>query len=177
MNSPLVCVYGFISEKLGKVLFYIKETKAFNTEDFVRCFKYLYNDPRLKFDDVVLFADNATLHKTPQVWKGLTDNSLKILFNMPYRPDLMGIESTWQRCKHIYKNKIAKKLVHQKKVNNFKIVKKVIKELKNEDCIADAANGWKHLLAAKPKDYPGPFAEGDSTPEASSSDCDEEEQE
>ena len=123
ITSNVVCVYGFISVNLGEVMIYIEEKVAFNKEDFGKLIISLGRRKELQDDKVVLFGDNSTLHNNHFVTEVASDEQFEMLFNIPYRPDLNGIEGLWRHAKSIYKTEVARLHTGQQKVNNLEVVK------------------------------------------------------
>jgi hypothetical protein len=100
--------------------------------------------------DVVAFGDNASIHKSCSEEK---QDYVEMLFNIPYRPDLMGVESVWHGAKAKYREEVARLLVTRQEIDNLKLVKKILGEVTDEECTRVAAIGWRNLMKAKPVEY------------------------
>jgi transposase len=57
---------------------------------------------------VVIFCDNASIHKGEKLMGGDTSGAPypKVLYNLPYRPELNGIELWWGAAKRKYRKAI-----------------------------------------------------------------------
>ena len=151
VTSNVVCVYGFISVEHGGVYFHVCEQQSFTKWDLIRCIGIIKN--MFKDDYLVFFGNNSRVHTNQDVETAVSDLGANMMFNVAYRPDLMGVEKTWARCKKLYKDEVARLHISQKVINNFDVVKKVIKQISNEDIKYDAAYGWRKFLNAEPIDY------------------------
>ena len=68
---------------------------------------------KFKDDDLVLFGDNSRVHQNEHVRDKAYSEGVHLLFNVPYRPDMNGIEGVWKLAKHIYRKEVAKLHVAQ----------------------------------------------------------------
>ena len=52
--------------------------------------------------------DNCAIHKSWEVkhWLAENDPEMQLIYNIPYRPDLNGIELVWKDCKHRYRGRV-----------------------------------------------------------------------
>jgi hypothetical protein len=90
-----VAVMGAISSERGQEHFQLKSDGAFKKEDFLDFIKALQ---RLNPDrKLMIFADQCRIHtaKLVQEYLKLHPYTLRLVFNLPYRPDLNGIELLW----------------------------------------------------------------------------------
>ena len=110
----------------------------------LKCIAKLGN--MFKDDNMVLFGDNSRVHRNKDVEEAASDANINLMWNCPYRPDLMGIELVWRDAKKIYKQEIARQHTAQKKINNIEVVKWVFAQLKNENIKHEAACGWRRLM-------------------------------
>ena len=104
MKSIVVC--GAISEETGPVHFKYG-VRSFNADDIVE----MLNEIRAKFDPgkkLAVFWDNARIHAAKKVLEAAKGEDINIqpIFNLPYRPDLNGIESVWAVAKRVYRNNV-----------------------------------------------------------------------
>ena len=106
IQGKLVCVFGFISVENGKIHFHIVQQNSFKKEDFIKCIKLVKK--KFKWDDIVLFGDNARIHRNASAIEAANSEDVEIMFNLPYRPDLVGIEHVWRIAKDIYRKEIAR---------------------------------------------------------------------
>ena len=52
--------------------------------------------------------DNCAIHKSWEVkhWLAENDPEMQLIYNIPYRPDLNGIELVWKDCKQRYRARV-----------------------------------------------------------------------
>ena len=110
-----------------------------------------------KQEEIVLYGDNARIHKNHHVEEAACEEDVDMLFNIPYRPDLNGVEGLWRIAKDIYRREIARLHVNQKKINNLEVVQWVFMQITHDQCKNEAAGGWKRLMNAEPKEYEDPM--------------------
>jgi transposase len=63
---------------------------------------------KLPYEDLMLFGDNSSVHLNTHVRDVAYNESVDLLFNLPYRPDMNGIELLWKIAKDIYRAEVAK---------------------------------------------------------------------
>ena len=100
---------GAASDKKGLAHYKLNEGQAFvaaDVTDFLQELKAKYY-PDSPF---TVFWDNCKIHTTRAVYTFCEANDITLIANVPYRPDLNGIEHIWGWAKHRYRGM----------VNNFK---------------------------------------------------------
>ena len=151
-------VIGFISAESGLVFVHIREQNSFTKKDVADCIKLVKN--KYKFQDIALFGDNARIHKNNFVEEAACEEDVELLWNIPYRPDLQGVEGLWRIAKDLYRKEIARLHVNQKFINNLEVVQWVFMQITHDQCKNEAKGGWKRLMKAVPKIYEEPPQEG-----------------
>jgi hypothetical protein len=76
-----------------------------------------------------------------------------MLQNIPYRPDLNGIERVWAVAKRHYRDKLAQKLVMKGPYSNLQLVNEALDAVTDDQCKEMAASGWMRLFNSSPIDY------------------------
>ena len=71
------------------------------------------------------------------------DINIKLIFNIRYRPDLMGIEHFWSYCKHKYRQQVDRFKTHANTWHNEAWVEELFTEHLSHQV---AANCWAHGL-------------------------------
>ena len=90
----MIACLGFIDKWEGKILFELKY-RSFDSADVIIALKKI-RDMYPK-ERVAIFWDNASIHRSA-VTKGYAERCvpmLKLVYNLPYRPDLNPIELFW----------------------------------------------------------------------------------
>ena len=124
IGKQLVCCVGAISVDRGPIKFMLRRQRAYTGEDiayFLRQLKKL----QLPGRKLAVFLDNARIHGK-KVQAAAKELAIKLLYNRPYRPDLMGIERVWHLAKIHYRKRIAKIRVHQLALDNVAVVKECL---------------------------------------------------
>ena len=63
-------------------MFYITKDKCFDENDTIEFIKLLTS----KVENISLFWDNASIHKSKVVTRYIKRNKLKAIYNIPYEP-------------------------------------------------------------------------------------------
>ena len=66
-----------------------------------------------------VFLDNASIHRSKNVLQFAAERGIDLLFNVPYRPDLNGIEYFWADMKKLYRRRVLDAKVQGKKFDQF----------------------------------------------------------
>ena len=97
LNQPKIVVVGGVSN--GNIHYKFGEFSFSSSDiiDFLRQLRARYNQGA----KLAVFWDNCGIHKSHLVrsWLAEHDPELVLIFNIPYRPDLNGIELVWKDCK------------------------------------------------------------------------------
>ena len=99
------CFCGISSED-GVVFLHSVEGRAFTGADIEKYLQEL-RDQTDSERPIGMFLDNAKIHKTPGVQETAQRCNIELLFNLPYRPDLNGIERFWGLAKSAYRKAIC----------------------------------------------------------------------
>ena len=75
---------------------------------------------------------------------------ITLINNIPYRPDLMGIENYWRLAKKEYRAILTNKRARELELENLKMVKQSFSTISNMRAKKAARNGIKALMSAKP---------------------------
>jgi hypothetical protein len=152
MHANYVCCMAAISAQHGlrHAVYKYAAYKAVDVVEFLKRLREL-DGPQAK---IAVFWDNASIHKA-KVTKDRAadpDIDIKLIWNLPYRPDLNGIEFFWGDVK----------LHYRKKVLNMKATDTLVKEQEGvvQTCVQDmitddrarecAITGWKNIDKAEP---------------------------
>jgi len=75
-----------------------------------------------KEQKLAIFLDNATIHKANIVKEAAEQAEIKLVYNLPYCPHLMGIESLWKQVKTAYRGRVAYLRVNKQDYSNLEEV-------------------------------------------------------
>jgi hypothetical protein len=101
LQQEVVYVLGAISQEAGCVRMFVQDT-AFCGADIIAALEELkrfFSAEAEVPQRFAVFWDNASIHKTKEVQASAKRLGIPLLYNLPYRPDLNGIELHWRRCK------------------------------------------------------------------------------
>lgn len=87
---------------LGVRSFYCKFTEKVNQEEVIEFLKEL----KRKRGKFILLIDNAKWHKSRKVKHFADKHKLKLVFFLPYTPELNPIETRWKEIKNELGNKL-----------------------------------------------------------------------
>jgi transposase len=98
-NSDTIAVVAAISASEGLVC-QMQAEGSFNAEDMVELLQKI----RIFYgkEKVAVFWDNASIHRAGIVLEAAEKADIPLVFNLPYRPDLNGIELLWRKAKNTF---------------------------------------------------------------------------
>lgn len=105
--KPITVIVG-ITEEEGLEAFIIRK-KPVKSQDFVQFLHVLRNQNASH--RLVVFCDNARVHHSRQVGAACRRLNMELLFNVPYAPELNGIEIFWSLRKRLFKKKLLEVLL------------------------------------------------------------------
>lgn len=144
-----LAVVAAISDKRGFITARMKLGQAFTREDM----KLFFNDLRQRSTEpFVVLMDNARIHVSELMLSWYRQERFTVLRNLPYRPDLMGIELFWKQLKVQYRVKVIQHLAAGREWNQERLVKALLKEATTLSVKACACKGIEKLLKANPVD-------------------------
>jgi transposase len=111
------------------------EGSGFKKPDFIEFLK----DLQLKWPKrkILIFVDNCGIHKKGTVATYLKEckKDLKLLYNAPYRPDLMGVELYWREAKSHYRREVVNRVATWSPIDNISIVREALKQIPRKNAI------------------------------------------
>ena len=126
----------------------IKE-RSFKTDDFILGLQQLRR--KWPTEKLCCLLDNCSIHRAHNTKYAAEKLRIKLVFNEPFRPDLMGIERWWAYCKRIYWNHVDHMKTSSYDWRNQLIVEDIIENLSdNEVAKRCAMHGFKKLELAQP---------------------------
>ena len=91
-NKDKIAILGGVSMKDGSY-HQLLQDKYYKKEDVVTFLQELRD--RFPNEELVVFTDNASIHRARLVKYFCEDNKIEVLFNKPYQPQWAGIEFYW----------------------------------------------------------------------------------
>ena len=136
-----MAVLGFIAAPHGLVHYQMKE-RSLNSADV----KLGLQAVREKLGwqvKIAVFWDNATIHRSHETTRYASEVvKIKLVRNIPYRPDLNGIERFWAMCKRQYKKQIGRVLTQGLNWTNQTEVEVVLDNIYPQHASACAHQGF-----------------------------------
>jgi transposase len=130
--------------KYGKIIgykLYEKEKGGINNIKFNK----FYDDfIKNKYEDNLLILDNARFHKSKDVIDNITKSKNKIIYSLPYNPNLNPIENLFSQIKSHVKNKSP---------DNFEELKKTIDNIIKYKITKDHLKNYFNYLFTQANDY------------------------
>ena len=126
-GGKYVAMFGAASASDGVLHYETKVGAGIRKEDIVPFFtklKKYYGKHKL-----AVFLDNASSHKALIVKQAAADLGIVLIYDVPYRPDLNGLENVWVHVKNNYRYKKTRHLMAGQSWDNEKLVKECIAEL------------------------------------------------
>ena len=150
MNQPKIVVMGAIGVKAGNVHYKFGEF-SFKTADVIAFLKEL----RVIYDSskrLAVFWDNCRIHLSLELKEWLIDQKMEIelVYNIPYRPDLNGIEVVWHDCKKRYRDRLNNYKAMNIQFDHMELVKDIVGDTSHEVAARAALKGEKCIMKAKP---------------------------
>ena len=122
---------------------------AFKGEHVKKFVEELKEDAK---DPFVVLMDNARIHVSKENLQWYRANDIPIIRNIPYRPDLMGIELLWKDMKEEYRRFALHELAHGRVWDQTKKMKEMLHELDQRRVKGHARLGLAKLMKAEPVD-------------------------
>lgn len=141
---PFVKFNFICAIKYGKIIgykLYEKEKGGINNIKFNK----FYDDfIKNKYEDNLLILDNARFHKSKDVIDNITKSKNKIIYSLPYNPNLNPIENLFSQIKSHVKNKSP---------DNFEELKKTIDNIIKYKITKDHLKNYFNYLFTQANDY------------------------
>jgi len=87
---------GGVSMKTGKFS-YISSNKYFDRWDTIKFLRMIRHQHRRR--KLAVFWDNCSIHKTQEIKDEVRRLNIKLIHNVPYKPEYNGIELIWGKLK------------------------------------------------------------------------------
>lgn len=91
---------GGVSAKDGRFIYQTKQ-KYFDRFDTIKFLRKLRRQSGWR--KLAIFWDNCAIHKAEEVKEELKKLRIKVIHNVPYKPEYNGIELVWAKLKHNYR--------------------------------------------------------------------------
>ena len=115
--------------------------KSFNSESFGQFLAELHE--KSKSRPLIVLLDNCKIHKTNQIRNLAETLGIILVFNVPYHPELNGIELVWSIAKRRFKTLQLQRMLG-KMVDDFtQCIETAMREITNEEIAACYKNGLK----------------------------------
>ena len=124
-----------------------EEHKGFKKEDMVVALQKLRDV--LPEGPIGLFWDNASIHKAGDTMAEARRLQIEPFFNVPYRPQWMGVEHLWKHMKEQYRAHITNLRARKIEFSNLDVVQTLCDNLDREQVKSIAVAGWLSLLEAE----------------------------
>ena len=72
-------------------------------------------------EEITLFLDNATIHRSKKVTSFLKDSGIEAIYNVPYSPQFNPIEHVWAQVKAVFKRRKLELLLQERAVDYKKL--------------------------------------------------------
>ena len=72
-------------------------------------------------EEITLFLDNATIHRSKKVTSFLKDNGIETIYNVPYSPQFNPIEHVWVQVKAVFKRRMLELLLQERAIDYKKL--------------------------------------------------------
>jgi transposase len=124
--------------KYGKVIGYELYPKQNSGIDAVKFNNFYNTHIKNKYEDHLIILDNARFHKSPEVINNIKGSKNKVIFSLPYNPNLNPIENLFSQLKNHVRNESP---------TDYDTLKKEIKEIiKNKISSTHIKNYFKYLF-------------------------------
>ena len=127
-GGKYVSLLGAASAQNGAFHWELKEGSGMKKEDIVEFLAKLRKGYG-PTTPLAVFLDNASCHKANVVKAAANDLGIALIYNLPYRADLNGIENVWVHVKASYRTKKVKHLMAGVSWSNKDLVIEVLRDL------------------------------------------------
>ena len=125
-----MAVIAAISEDDG-LIDYLVHPRAINTEVFLAFVKQVAQ--KVNGSDFALFLDNLNVHKTKEAKLLFESLNITEIFNVPYCPQLNGIESYFSQVKATYKKMLLQLVIKEAPYDTVGLIKKSIQSVSDDN--------------------------------------------
>ena len=132
---------GAINSVNGQ-MYYIVKDSYFNSSDTLEFLQLLSANVR----NFAIFWDNASIHKNAEVKRYLKRNKIPSIFNIPYEPELNGIEVLWGTMKSKFRNRLLALKVANTKINLKEVVEQLLDEVTPQLVTNCTRHGWNNIV-------------------------------
>jgi transposase len=130
LRVTTLAVIAVISEEHG-IIDYIVHPKAINSKVFIAFINQIAE--KLGGGDFALFLDNLSNHKSKNTKHFFEKLNITKIFNVPYCPQLNGIESYFSQLKATYKKLLLKFVINDAPFDTISLINQSIKSVSNEN--------------------------------------------
>ena len=95
---------------------------------------------------LILFMDNMKVHKSHEMLHHYETKHVKVVFNLPYSPQLNGIESYFSIVKNSNKNDLLRKLVNKESYDVKQIIITSLKNVKKDAAVNCITESERYML-------------------------------
>ena len=147
--QPKIVACGAISAERGLVTIKYGE-RSFKSHHMIEMLQQIRDASRGK--RICVFWDNATFHRTKAVkeFARRPEINIRLIYNVPYRADLNGIEHYWGLCKNLYRRSIVWMKVNNHPILNIGQTQSACERPTQDDVKRCAQRGLDSIGSAKP---------------------------
>ena len=97
-NAGCIAVVAIISQRSGLVAINMRPG-SYKSDEFIDFIRSVTENQREVIKNGVILLDNASIHTSKKTKAFLNQNDVKVIYNLPRRPDLNAIEMFWGAAK------------------------------------------------------------------------------
>ena len=146
---PYLACLAAVSDQRGFIMAAYKEKEAFTAENIREFIQEL--DDRTPWPYCVMM-DNASIHVSRENLEWYQQKGIEIIRNLPFRPELMGIEGLWQIAKAEYRKQVTANLVASKNWKQEPMVKNILENIPFDEVKKLSRRGLDRIPHAMPVD-------------------------
>ena len=94
-----------------------------------------------------MFLDNAKIHTKKEFVDEASSMGIHIIHNLPYHPNMMGIEKVWGIKKRMFRKQLDELKIKKERFDVWEMFKSY--KLKNSVVKSIAKHGWKSIFRSK----------------------------
>ena len=136
---------GAINSFDGRFIFSALKKQYFKWNHFLAFIKRIKS--YYEKENLCLFIDNAKIHTKKEFVDEARSMGIRIVYNLPYHPNLMGIEKVWGIKKSMFRKQLDELKIKKERFNVWDMFKSI--KLKNLVIKSIAKHGWKSIFRNK----------------------------
>jgi transposase len=117
-SAPAIAMVAGVSVERGLET-WLTKPRSIDSDAFISFIEGLV--AQNQSEEIALFLDNATIHRSKKVTSFLKDSGIEAIYNVPYSPQFNPIEHVWAQVKAVFKRRKLELLLQERAIDYKKL--------------------------------------------------------